>query len=380
MSSKKHLQSFALFSFAFLPVISAAHDSIAAAYVLPDERFVWRTYNPDVQRSVKKELIHYKPGWFVGGGLGLSEASPEGTSGGFYVKDDRDWGYKIFVGRRQFPHWSAEISYVDTGEAGIGNLNSAIEATIPDATIRYQIPTVSASYHLWGPTRDIDVFGRVGISSIINTVSDDRIPYEKQTPMQLNLGAGVQWRFDPKWFVRAEYDSFDNDASMLSISIGRYLAKHDEHRNIDLPELAPPPPPVEPVVVEEPTLIEETCEQFNGAIDAIQFQVNSDELTEESQAILVESAVGLIEYPSMNIEIQAHTDSSASEEYNQDLSERRAQTIKTFLEEQGVAAERLTAKGFGETQPRATNETEIGRALNRRVEFRLLDDTICDTD
>jgi len=367
MIIKRHLECLSLTAIAFLPLCAAAHDSIAASYVIPDDRLVWRPYNPNLQRSINKELIQYKPGWYVGGGLGSSEASPEGSSGGFYVKDDRDWGYKVFIGRRQFPHWSAELSYVDTGEAGLGNVNPAIEATISDATIRYQIPTVSASYHVWGPKRDVDLFGRVGISSIINSVSDDRIPYEKQTPIQLNLGVGVQWRFDPKWFVRAEYDSFDNDASMFSISIGRYFARHDEHRIVELPP-----------VTQQPT--EDTCEQFSGAIDAIQFEVDSDQLTIDSETLLIESAKTLKKFLGMKIAIQAHTDSTASDEYNKDLSNRRAGTIKQFFEDQGIAPDRLVAVGFGESQPRATNETEAGRALNRRVEFNVLSETICVSD
>jgi outer membrane protein OmpA-like peptidoglycan-associated protein len=339
-----------------------AHNSIAARYVVPDARFEWRVYNPRIHKSTNPDLIQYKRGWFVGGGLGSSEASPEGSSGGFYVKDDRDWGYKIFAGLRALPHWSGEISYVNTGKAGLGNVNPAIEASFSDATIQYHIPTISGSYHVFGPQRDIDVFGRVGLSSIINTVSDDRIPYEKQTPLQLNLGVGLQWRFDDLWFARAEYDSFDNDASMISLSLGRYFAPHNEHREIPMPVVIP----------------EKTCAQFNSVLEFVSFEVDSDQLTETSKPSLIELAESLIENPVVQVEIQAHTDSSGTEEYNLELSNRRANTIKTFLEEQGVAPSRLIATGFGESTPRATNDTEEGRAKNRRVEFKVINSQICE--
>lgn len=339
-----------------------AHDAIAARFVVPDERFVWREYDPNIDFDLDPEQIEYKRGWFVGGGLGSSEASPEGSSGGFYVKDDRDWGYKVFAGLRLLPHWSGEISYVNTGQAGLGNVNPSIEASFSDATIQYHIPTISGSYHVFGPQRDIDIFGRVGLSSIINTVSDDRIPYEKQTPLQLNLGVGLQWRFDPKWFARLEYDSFDNDASMISVSIGRYFASHDEHREI--PQL--------------PIVSEKTCRQFNSVLDYIAFEIDSAQLTDSSIEPLTVLAKSLIDNPVIQIEILAHTDSSGTEEYNNELSNRRADSIKSFLEEQGVDSSRLKATGFGESQPRASNDTEEGRALNRRVEFKVVNSQICE--
>lgn len=350
----------------FAPVITLAHDSIAAQYVVPDDILVQVPYQPDQHGSFRTVQPSYKSGWYAGAGLGMTEVSPEGSSGGFYVEDDSDWGYKLFAGWRFRPHLSAELSYVDIGEAGLGNVNPAIAASISDATISYRIPTLSASYHLFGPSRYIDVFGRVGLSSIINSVSDDRIAYEKQTTVQLNLGAGVQWRFHPKWFARVEYDSFDNDASLFALSVGRYFSVHSPHRALPDPipvEKAPPPEPV--------------CAQFEGAIDAIQFEVDSAELKPESYATLETAAASLKLFPLIRIHIDAHTDSIGTTEYNLPLSERRANAIRDYLIELGIDSARLIAKGYGESQPRADNDTEAGRALNRRVEFRLQDNSPC---
>ena len=77
----------------------------------------------------------------------------------------------------------------------------------------------------------------------------------------------------------------------------------------------------------------------------------------------------LTQYPETNITIIGHTDSKGSEVYNQTLSVNRAGSVTTYAGEKGVNTSRLTAIGKGETDPIATNETEEGRSLNRRVEF-----------
>jgi OOP family OmpA-OmpF porin len=73
--------------------------------------------------------------------------------------------------------------------------------------------------------------------------------------------------------------------------------------------------------------------------------------------------------PNLTVEVYGHTDSTASSDYNQKLSEARAKAVRDYFINQGVQPERIQAKGFGETRPIASNETEEGRALNRRVEL-----------
>lgn len=80
----------------------------------------------------------------------------------------------------------------------------------------------------------------------------------------------------------------------------------------------------------------------------------------------------LNEVPSLRIEISGHTDSRGSDEYNQKLSEDRAKAVVAYLVEKGISAKRLEYKGYGETKPIATNETDEGRQQNRRTEFKIL--------
>ena len=74
------------------------------------------------------------------------------------------------------------------------------------------------------------------------------------------------------------------------------------------------------------------------------------------------------------IEVAGHTDSDASEEHNLDLSQRRAEAVVDYLVDKGVERSRLIAKGYGEGSPIDTNETDEGKANNRRVEFNIVED------
>ncbi|MEJ2640299.1 MAG: OmpA family protein [Desulfosarcinaceae bacterium] len=79
----------------------------------------------------------------------------------------------------------------------------------------------------------------------------------------------------------------------------------------------------------------------------------------------------MIKYPQTEIMVGGYTDSVGSEQYNQRLSERRAEAVKNLLVQRGVDPSRVTAVGYGETRPVATNAEEAGRRLNRRVEIRI---------
>lgn len=118
--------------------------------------------------------------------------------------------------------------------------------------------------------------------------------------------------------------------------------------------------PVEPVVV---TKTFETQQLGTGS-----FKLNSTELNPESANQLDELVEFLNTYPQANVEIIGYTDTSGAAEYNQVVSEKRAQSVASALEEKGIDASRISAKGEGENNPIASNETREGREQNRRVE------------
>jgi len=99
------------------------------------------------------------------------------------------------------------------------------------------------------------------------------------------------------------------------------------------------------------------------------FDFNSATLKSESFPDLNRAVTVLKNNPQMNVTVAGYTDSVGSDEYNKVLSDSRAKSVKIYLAEHGVSASRINAIGYGEENPIATNATEEGRALNRRVEF-----------
>ena len=101
------------------------------------------------------------------------------------------------------------------------------------------------------------------------------------------------------------------------------------------------------------------------------FETNKSEILPLSYEELNKLADYLIKNIQLKIEVSGHTDNVGKEEDNQLLSEARAKAVATYLISKGIVQERINYKGYGSKQPVATNETEQGRMLNRRVEFFL---------
>lgn len=106
--------------------------------------------------------------------------------------------------------------------------------------------------------------------------------------------------------------------------------------------------------------------------EGITFAYNRADVQPQFRATLDQVAATLQEYRSTAIDVYGHTDSTGSDSYNQDLSERRARSVADYLVSRGIDRVRLGTRGFGENQPIADNSTDAGRAANRRVELRIV--------
>lgn len=127
-------------------------------------------------------------------------------------------------------------------------------------------------------------------------------------------------------------------------------------------------------------LVDKTTEKLEEAIaggdsfvlEGLKFAYNSNNLTPDSQLKLKEVVGVLKNHKEIKIEIQGHTDNVGSDSFNRNLSQKRANSIKSFLIKNGIQNWRLKAVGYGERNPIASNDTEEGRSKNRRIEFKII--------
>ena len=117
------------------------------------------------------------------------------------------------------------------------------------------------------------------------------------------------------------------------------------------------------------------CElEGDYVLEGVNFESNSDRLLAGATEVLDDVVTTLKRYPDIRFEVAGHTDSDGAAEYNQGLSARRAQTVHDYLAANGIAVNRMTVRGYGETQPIADNSTATGKARNRRVALNIIEE------
>ncbi|AEX24924.1 OmpA family protein [Vibrio sp. EJY3] len=282
--------------------------------------------------------------------------------------NDDTFGYGAYGGY-QFNHWLA----LEGGVTAYGEP----DASYPEGDLAAEVTggevAVKLSYPL---TERVDVFTRLGgayqsIDKSASMTTDSMNSHEWNTLASL----GMSYRLSQRWSVRGEYQFIDGigedndigqaDLHFTSIGLTYHFGQSE-------PEVVP----VEPVPVVEPEPQYVTTTTTVSLSAGSLFDFDSSELT--ANAELASLAEQLTQYPEDKVRIVGHTDSAGPEAYNQRLSERRAQSVANYLEQQGVDRTRLTVSGAGESSPVASNETAEGRAQNRRVEV-VFDTTVEET-
>ncbi|MEN8169253.1 MAG: OmpA family protein [Pseudomonadota bacterium] len=322
-------------------------------------------------------------GLYAGIGLGLSRLNPN-TDGTIYsVDDNRSTGGKLYLGYDINRFLSVEAYYADLGSADIS----------PNGSLGYKDMGLNATYYLYssGESREgLSAFARLGAGSMLN---DTNLPYERSNDWHVMFGFGGEYGIGDGWAVRADLDLYDRDAQLFTLSLMKRFGSKPAPVIVEEPKPLPEP---EPVVVINPdmdgdgilndadacpetpagTRVDATGCKFEEVmvLDGVTFASNSNELIGESHAILDKVAASLVRYSELRIEVGGHTDSQGPSSYNRGLSDRRANAVRDYLISKGVAAEVLSARGYGEVQPIADNKTVEGRAQNRRVELRMLDE------
>lgn len=343
-----------------LPLVSAALLSISVAGAV----FAEGNALPDFKKRI-----------YINAGIGITEIEPESPSDSLTVSDNADTGAHIALGYDINRFLSIEGYAADLGTAQIAFLGADV------GSIDYQVFGLSALGYLYNTQsgiafRDSDVdglfrreglslYGRVGVGHMRN--SSEGVEFFQDHPNHAAFGLGLEYGFKNGLALRTELMAMDTDAKYLNIGILKRFGKSHVPAVLAVPAVAiaeapkalaapaPAPLPIAP----EPL----TTPQGNFAFDRTeitpQFARDLDALAE----VLIKNDVGIY--------INGHTDWIGSEQYNMNLSERRASGVEMYLYDQGVAPELLEARGYGETQPIADNTTVEGRAINRRVEIEI---------
>lgn len=350
----------------------------------------------------------------LGASAGIAAAQDDGSNydhyvyfGGFYMDADKDrfpagssggdsFGVQAGVGKRLNDRLWVEGLY----------FGSTIETKGP-GTDYYQNGVGVDVHYAFGQRSEFTPYVLAGLGGTYNDVigsdNDEWSPY-------LNLGLGFtrsifsneQLRLRGE--VRAVYDdyNFQNSDGMidyrafvgLEMGLGKPREVIREVEKVVVKEV-----PVERVVVQEvapPPVVDTDGDGVTDDLDQcpntpagarvdaqgcvieqtivmrdITFEFNSSRLTSNAQRLMENVVAFLRNDPDAKIVISGHTDSIGSEAYNLKLSQERANEVRDYLIGYGIDASRLTALGFGKSRPIASNDTDSGRELNRRVEFRI---------
>lgn len=139
-------------------------------------------------------------------------------------------------------------------------------------------------------------------------------------------------------------------------AIGNYMDRQAAEMKRKLPEAA---------------IAREGDKLYVALPSGILFDVDKKEIKPTARDSIAQAAEVLVKYPDTYITVEGHTDSTGTSEYNQKLSESRADAVRDMLMRDGVPASRLSSKGYGESAPIADNSTPDGRQLNRRVQLEI---------
>ncbi len=175
---------------------------------------------------------------------------------------------------------------------------------------------------------------------------------------------------------RASSDSRTAASVAAGVATGAVLGAFAGHFLCDpaIEEAPPPPPPPPPLAAAPPLFIPPPPPPAPkpgtkiATLRGPNFDFNRTEIRPDGRALLDDAVRTMRENPNLRVSVEGHTDWIGSETYNQQLSEKRARAARDYLTSRGIEGSRIETRGFGESSPVERNDTEDGRAQNRRVE------------
>ena len=329
--------------------------------------------------------------WYMGAGVGVSRAtidearirsallSSGSTAISSFTRDEKDRGFKIYLGKQLSRNFAFEAGYYDLGEFSFAS------STVPAGSFNGVAAFRGVNLDVVGMlplSERFGVFARAGVAytetktsftgTRLNAITG---PRRSEKKAGAKFGLGLEYKLSEALAMRAEVERYQvndavgnrGDVDMASLNLvykfGRPAAQ---------PVYVAPPAPVvveapmpAPVPAPAPAPVP-VSEKVSIAAEAL-FDFDKSVIKAEGRTALD----GLLaQLKGMDTEVMVtvgHTDSVGSDQYNQALSMRRAEAVKAYIVSTGVDASRVYTEGKGESQPVADNNTAEGRAKNRRV-------------
>jgi len=310
------------------------------------------------------------------------------------VDDDDSWG--LGIGKHLSDHWSLEVNGffgADDYNNDTTGLSLEQNAYSLDALVVFARDRAVSPYITFGAGYIDNVF-----SGVENNLDGPLAQAGLGLMIDVGENAGKTFVFQLRPEVKVRYDWADspnhddfhdyiaNLGFAFNFGPAPYVAPPPA------PPAPPPPPPAPPPPADsDGDGVLDPQDQCPGTprgvvVDAVgcprkgsvtlhgvNFENDSATLMATSRPVLDEVATDLKAHPRLKVELEGHTDSVGSAQYNLGLSQRRADSVREYLISQGVSASQLTSKGYGESKPIATNDTPGGRAGNRRVVMSVTD-------
>jgi OOP family OmpA-OmpF porin len=261
------------------------------------------------------------------------------------------------------------------------------------------------------PCAPVSPYLYAGVGGNYKKVFNAQTPFPEDNKFgsQLTIGAGAEFKFNPNWSIVTEfgYHVTSNSALegtivpaeingrdsylVLSAGFNFFFGKGKPSKQCETCPCQDVAPPLKdltdynriesmmvthiPKEVTKEVVVDRYIMKISGdrlVLVGVNFAFDKSELLPESYPVLDKSVKLLNDKPDTKFEVEGYTDYVGTDAYNQELSVERAQTVKAYLVSKGIAQNRLTTVGFGKNNPIETNGTEEGRAMNRRIVFKMI--------